>query len=305
MLWGFAAFSSSLVACNARTTGTGPSGNATVSASVASGWSCTTETTAAGEARVCRADSFGATDGAQDATYTCEPSSVSGSLTIRSLDAADLACPPPGSGPAGSSGGSLCTRHGAETECVNAEKPTNVDPSSPSPEEDVDGCWVTGGGFVASNDGHDSFGGNAKPMKNGAVQGQWEHVDHGTGRKGHGEPKYLVCRKIDAPGPGAPKGTLNQAFFGGPARWFDGGQWSDGYWFDVVVEDRGEGKGGKAGGPDHYRYTVRKDVDVATGRSGVIVYEVSGDQGGGNLQLHAANAGHPASTSVLPAWVQP
>ncbi|MCL2451031.1 MAG: hypothetical protein FWD17_18965, partial [Polyangiaceae bacterium] len=165
------------------------------------------------------------------------------------------------------------------------------------------GCWVTGGGFIVDGDGHDSFGGNAKSMKDGSIQGEWEHVDHGTGDKLHGQPSYLVCRHIDEPGPGQPGGkkgfTDNQAYYGGPARWFDGTGWNDGYWFDVVVVDHGENKGAP---PDSYQITVR--LMSSGNASGTIVYQTGGDQSGGNIQLHPPNNGHPYTSSSVPSWVQ-
>jgi hypothetical protein len=168
------------------------------------------------------------------------------------------------------------------------------------------GCWITGGGFIVDGDGHDSFGGNAMPMKSGAIRGQWEHVDHGTGNKLHGEPSYIVCRHVAEPGPGANNGpkhdfTMNQAYFGGNARAFVNGTWHEGYWFDVMVEDHGEGKGAKAGGPDYYHLTLRK-IDAANA-SGVIVYDTEANMSGGNIQLHPPNNGHPFTSSQLPSWV--
>jgi len=186
----------------------------------------------------------------------------------------------------------------------SGESPEECLPTSDGGDAAVadDGCWVTGGGYVESTDGRDTYGGNAKAKKSGEVRGQWQHVDHG-GRAMHGTASYLVCRTIDGPGPGAPRGTFNQAFFGGTTRWREAGVWSEGYWFDVVVEDRGEGKGAKSGGGDRYKLTVRKEVDVAANQAGTIVYEVEGKLGGGNVQLHASNGGHPVSVSALPPWV--
>src|SRR4029079_17519186 len=91
-----------------------------------------------------------------------------------------------------------------------------------------------------------NFGGNAKTLRDGRMQGHWNHVDHGTKNHAKGKPEYLVCRHVDEPGPGQPGGkkgfTMNQAYFGGPAEWreFSTGQWASGYWFDVVVKDHGE-----------------------------------------------------------------
>lgn len=181
------------------------------------------------------------------------------------------------------------------------------------------GCWVTGGGFIiASNlttgaaaDGHDNFGGNAKPMKDGRVQGHWNHVDHGTGNHAKGKPEYIVCRHVDEPGPGQPGGkkgfTMNQVYFGGPAEWRSDGAWASGYWFDVVAKDHGEPGShphAKNGGmPDTYHFTIRKIDDPANQVSGPIVYETKGDLEGGNIQMHAPNAGHPYAPMALPSWV--
>ncbi|MBS2017966.1 MAG: hypothetical protein JST00_34135 [Deltaproteobacteria bacterium] len=199
--------------------------------------------------------------------------------------------------------------------CVPDSEPPSCDCVPPT----AGGCWVTGGGFVAAPslvpaapaDGHDNFGGNAKPMKDGTVKGQWNHVDHGTGNHAHGSVSYLFCRKVDGAGPGQPGGkkglTSNQVYFGGPARFRTGGTWSDGYWFDVVAIDRGEpgssAASKKGGTPDSYHFTIRKESDPVAGVSGAIVYETKGGLEGGNLQIHPPNAGHPAVSSPLPAWV--
>ena len=183
------------------------------------------------------------------------------------------------------------------------------------------GCWVTGGGFIegaslvpaAPADGHDNFGGNAKPMKRGDVSGHWNHVDHGTGNHAKGRPEYIMCRTTDGPGPGQPGGkkglVANQVYFGGHAQWRTAASatWTDGYWFDVVAEDHGEPgntsalKHGQMA--DSYHFTIRKIDDPKAGVSGVVVYETRGDLTGGNIQLHASNNGHPAVNSPLPAWV--
>lgn len=182
------------------------------------------------------------------------------------------------------------------------------------------GCWVTGGGFIegpnlvtsAAADGHDNFGGNAKPMKDGRIQGHWNHVDHGTGGHAKGEPAYIVCRHVDEPGPGQPGGKkgfdMNQVYFGGPAEWAaDGGPSSAGFWFDVVAKDHGEPgshPSPKNGGmPDTYHFTIRKMDDPAKQVSGAIVYETKGDLEGGNIQMHPPNPGHPYTPGTLPSWV--
>ena len=168
------------------------------------------------------------------------------------------------------------------------------------------GCWVTGGGFITDPIGQDSFGGNAMPMKSGGVRGQWENVDH-DGTKAHGEPQYIFCRHVNEPGPGQPSGPshnfdINQVYFGGPARYFVNGAWADGYWFDVMAEDHGEGKGKNAGGPDYYHFTLRQIS--GNGVSGAVVYDEENSLGGGNIQIHPPNNGHPYSQSTLPPWVQ-
>ena len=160
---------------------------------------------------------------------------------------------------------------------------------------------MTGGGFVIDNDGKDTFGGNGMPMKSGAVRGEWEHQDHGTGDAMHGQVAYLYCRKVAGAGPGHPNGPqhnfdLNQVYYGGPGRWMAGGAWSDGYWFDVVAEDHGE-----PGRADFYQITIRKYVGV--NQSGPIVYQTSGNLAGGNIQLHPPNNGHPFSSPAMPPWV--
>lgn len=181
------------------------------------------------------------------------------------------------------------------------------------------GCWVTGGGFIvgpnvtsgADADGHDNFGGNAKPMRDGRIQGHWNHVDHGTGNHAKGKPEYIVCRHVDEPGPGQPGGkkgfTMNQVYFGGPAEWRSNGTWASGYWFDVVAKDHGEpgsvphAKNGFM--PDTYHFTIRLMDDPAKQVSGAIAYETKGVLEGGNIQMHPPNNGHPYTPMALPNWV--
>jgi hypothetical protein len=179
------------------------------------------------------------------------------------------------------------------------------------------GCWITGGGYILNQNGsNDSYGGNGMPMKDGTIRGEWENVDHGTGDKSHGQVHYLVCRHVDEPGPGQPSGpshnfNINQAYYGGPARWFTagstGGGWADGYWFDVFIEDHGE-PGNKAGpgnhgsgGPDYYHFTIRKYVSDTV--PGDVVFDTQAPVSGGNLQIHPPNNGHPSTPSLLPPWV--
>lgn len=199
---------------------------------------------------------------------------------------------------------------------------SDADGASECLPQSAGGCWVTGGGFVVAPnavtgdaaDGHDNFGGNAKPMKDGTIKGHWNHVDHGTGNHAKGRPEYIYCRHVDEPGPGGPgakKGfTMNQVYFGGPAEWRDAatGAWGGGYWFDVVAKDHGEPgsvpKIKKNGGmPDTYHFTIRLVADPVNNASGTKIYETQGELQGGNVQLHPPNNGHPATQSTLPAWV--
>jgi hypothetical protein len=164
------------------------------------------------------------------------------------------------------------------------------------------GCWITGIGYLKDSDGRDNFGGNGMPMKAGYIRGQWEHDDHGTGDKFHGTVGYLVCRHVDEPGPGVPSGSdhnfnINQAYYGGPGRWFEPEKgWQDGYWFDVMAEDHGE-----PGKEDEYYFTVRRRD--ATGAVGPILYQTGGILAGGNFQVHPPNDGHPFTAGTLPQWV--
>jgi hypothetical protein len=205
--------------------------------------------------------------------------------------------------------GSMCTQ---DTSCTpSCTDSSGGDCGTQSPGQG--GCWVTGGGYIQDADGNDSFGGNAMPMKSGSVRGEWEHVDHGTGDKSHGEVQYIVCRHVNEPGPGQPSGPshnfdINQVYFGGPARWFENGSWADGYWFDVMAEDHGEPgnshaatNGHGSGVPDFYHFTVRKLAGA--NQSGPVVYDTQGDLVGGNLQIHPPNNGHPYNGGTLPSWV--
>jgi hypothetical protein len=191
-------------------------------------------------------------------------------------------------GPSGGTCTPDCENTGSSDDCGEGTPPA------------AGGCWVTGGGYVTDFDGTDTFGGNGMPMKAGNVRGEWEHQDHGTARKAHGQVRYLVCRHVDGPGPGQPSGPshhfdINQVYFGGPARWFDK-SWSDGFWFDVMAEDHGE-----PGRNDFYHFTIRKMVGA--NQSGPIVYDTNGTLGGGNVQIHPPNNGHPYNGGSLPPWV--
>jgi hypothetical protein len=168
---------------------------------------------------------------------------------------------------------------------------------------------VTGGGFVTAN-GRDNFGGNAKQMKDGRIQGEWTHEGHANKNNAKGKPTYVFCRHVDEPGPDQPGGNkglvMNQVYFGGPADWRADKDWASGYWFDVVAKDHGEPGAGKAKGGDSadtYHVTVRKMVDAENLISGAVVYEVAGTLAGGNIQIHSPNAGHPGFQSALPSWV--
>jgi hypothetical protein len=178
------------------------------------------------------------------------------------------------------------------------------------------GCWFTGGGFIVDADGHDSYGGNGKPMKDGTIQGEWNHVDHGTMDHAHGKVEYLVCRVAAGPGPEQPGGkkglVANQVYFGGHARWRANDVWNDGYWFDVVAEDHGEPGNEKVQGSgltqkgtmaDWYSFTIRMMADPATATSGTVVYHTEGFFVGGNFQIHPNNNGHPETPSMTPPWV--
>jgi hypothetical protein len=199
-----------------------------------------------------------------------------------------------------------CQNTGSTDQCGTTTPPAPLPPEQ-------GGCWITGGGFIVDADGNDSFGGNGMPMKDGTIRGEWEHVDHGTNDKLHGQVRYLVCRHVPEPGPGNPSGPshnfdINQAYYGGPARWFTpAAGWQDGYWFDVMAEDHGE-PGNKPGpgnhgsmGPDYYHFTARKMTGAS--QSGEVVYDTAGDFQGGNFQIHPPNGGHPFTTGTLPSWV--
>jgi hypothetical protein len=163
------------------------------------------------------------------------------------------------------------------------------------------GCWITGIGFLVDSGGKDNFGGNGMPMKQGYIRGEWEHQDHASGDKLHGRVAYLSCRHVDEPGPGQPSGpdhdfNINQAYYGGPGRWFENGTWQEGYWFDVMAEDHGE-----PGKTDEYFFSVRT-MD-ANGQPGAVIYSTGGVLGGGNFQIHPPNTGHPSLHGELPTWV--
>jgi hypothetical protein len=173
---------------------------------------------------------------------------------------------------------------------------------------------VTGGGFIDDpvSAANNNFGGNAKPMKQGYVSGHWNHVDHATQNHALGRPEYIMCR-VDPthPGPGQPGGNKglvdNQVFFGGHARWRDAstGTWADGYWFDVMAEDHGNGHQSAAKGqdPDYYSFTIRVMDDPAAKTSGAVVYHTEGPLVGGKIQIHPSNNGHPATSDPVPSWV--
>lgn len=168
---------------------------------------------------------------------------------------------------------------------------------------------MTGGGFIAPATAHLTYGGNAKPMKQGYVSGHWNHVDHATQDHLNGRPEYIFCRVDGAePGPGQPGGNkslvTNQVYFGGHAKWGQGGG-AEGFWFDVVAEDHGNGHQSAAKGqdPDYYHLTVRKMDDPAGKVSGPVVYEQKGDVASGKIQIHPPNAGHDTTSPPAPPWV--
>jgi hypothetical protein len=239
-----------------------------------------------------------------------------------SPDAGESSSPDAGESPDGGGGGGGFNCDSEETPGSETctQPPTCSEGTHPSacgacvPDDTTDdceppaagGCWVTGGGTIPEGASQDSFGGNAMSMKSGSIRGEWENVDHATGVQMHGEPSYLYCRHVDEPGPGADNGphhdfTDNQAYFGGAARVNLNGAWADGYWFDVVVDDHGEGKGAKSGGPDTYHVTIRQIVGA--NQSGPILLDASANMSGGNIQLHPPNNGHPYVASSLPSWV--
>lgn len=191
-----------------------------------------------------------------------------------------------------------CTDDGAACEPVCEDTWCDVCEESEPPAEG--GCWITGIGFLIDTDGtKDNFGGNGMPMKAGFLRGEWQHVDHATNNKFHGNVGYLVCRRVDEPGPGVPNGPnhdfdINQTYYGGPGRWYEPATgWQEGYWFDVMAEDHGE-----PGKTDEYYFRVRRMDNPA-----VVIYQAGGVLGGGNFQVHPPNNGHPYTKGSLPAWV--
>ena len=234
-----------------------------------------------------------------------------GPPSTRNSSSPVCSCGPGGGSDAGSGPPWSCMPNPPEVDCT--QPPSCTPGTHPAPcgacvpddtTEDCQppsegGCWVTGGGFVVDDDGKDTFGGNAMPMKDGSVRGEWENQEHGTGGNTHGQAQYIYCRVVPGPGPGHPNGPshqfdINQVYFGGPAT-VDG---ASGYWFDVVAEDHGE-----PGRQDTYQITVRQIV--GNGMSGAVVFQESGTLAqGGNIQIHPPNGGHPATQSTLPPWVQ-
>jgi hypothetical protein len=215
------------------------------------------------------------------------------------------------------SGGKSCSGAPSQNTCVAGSHPAACgacvtdDKSGDCLPPSEGGCWITGGGFIVTDD-KDNFGGNAKPMRDGSVDGHWNHVDHATGEHALGRPEYIMCRTVAGePGPKQPGGkkglTANQVYFGGHARWRSNDVWADGYWFDVVAEDHGEPGNMSAGAsfPDTYHFTLRQITDPKNLASGTVVYEKKQTNlTGGNIQIHPSNGGHPAVNSPLPSWVQ-
>ena len=138
-------------------------------------------------------------------------------------------------------------------------------------------CWLTGGGKI---DGGGSFGGNAKPFRNGWVGGEWNHVT-GDGHHFHGSPypdAPIVCDWVGEPGAGHPVVSVNRAVFFGEGTW-DG----EPCYFRITVVDHGE-----PGTADRYSLVVAPNAWTApfyVGEGLPIAH--------GNIQIHPLNGGHP------------
>jgi hypothetical protein len=193
--------------------------------------------------------------------------------------------------------------------------PPPVPPSELLPPEQG-GCWFTGGGTFGKGQTRDSFGGNAMTMKDKAVRGEWEHVDHTNVLANtvngqnlfHGKVHYIVCKKFPSlSGPQVPKAYPNFVNFGGTGK-YNG---VDGYFFDVKAFDHGEGGihfdryvidiydankklvlhgDGTVTTQDPSNKTCKDDVKVTQDLAWV---RDMGCLSGGNLQIHPPNAGHP------------
>lgn len=185
----------------------------------------------------------------------------------------------------------------------------------PPPEEQMGGCWITGGGHIGSDTNgngisdkpgagkanQDSYGGNAMGMKDGSVRGQWQnttHLEDGK-HKFHGQATFIYCWHDGGPGPDVPKAEPNRAIFGGPGTW----DHQSGYLFIVSAADYKEGKEkGDADIRDAYAITVYRDTDgdgIASAADEVVYDET--DCWFGNFQIHPPNQGHP----YIPAPMTP
>lgn len=140
------------------------------------------------------------------------------------------------------------------------------------------GCWVSGVGTISGGEGtRDSFGGNAMPMKDGRVRGEWTHISIGSEVIFNGRVTYIACEKVTGPGPGVPEAIPNYAFFGGMGK-LNG---VDGYLFQVEALDSGE--------PGIYQ----DEYSIKIFYGSALVYEAEGQITGGNFQIRPPNEGHP------------
>jgi hypothetical protein len=223
-----------------------------------------------------------------------------------SSDSACLGSPPPADGgglPAG----------------MPPNPPAGTEPKAPNTGEllppEQGGCWFTGGGTFGKGLTRDSYGGNAMTMKDKAIRGEWEHVDHtnllASTVNGqnlfHGKVHYIVCKKFPLSGPEVPKAVPNYINFGGTGVF----NHMDGYFFDVKAFDHAEGGihfdryvidiydsnmklvlhgdgqvTEQVDGPD----TCKDDIKVTPDLAWV---EQMGCVNGGNLQIHPPCGGHP------------
>jgi hypothetical protein len=175
------------------------------------------------------------------------------------------------------------------------------------------GCFVTGighidvvGGKTKAATTRASFGGNAKTfVKDGLVDGEWQHIDHVTKDQFHGDVTYLSCDHADGlNGPQVPDAyPLNRAYFGGDGTGIFNKR--TGCDFDIIAYDIGEGGSHQ----DSYEITVTCGTppvvvlhNIATTdqcKLGVPGIPTSiGCLAGGNFQIHPSNAGHPYTAPV-------
>lgn len=113
-----------------------------------------------------------------------------------------------------------------------------------------------------------AFGGNAKPFRDGSIDGEWNHVTF-QGDHFHGHPRTLVCAFVGGDPADPPRVDANQATFIGFGVW----NGEDGYTFEVVVEDHGE-----SGRSDTHSITVFSPL-------GAVVYSASDVLARGNIQF--------------------